>query len=190
MTMMLPRSTEYQRAKLSADDFWLLADAGAFEGFVKTELIEGEIYVVNSVHVPHARAHGALTVELGIALKLLDLKLKILSNPSTNVSAESVPEPDIALAEDTTERALPGPHLRLAIEISDTTLAFDKSTKMRVYARAGVPEYWIVDVNARVIHRHAQPAGERYADTASFQFGETIVSATIPDLSVDTAALT
>jgi Uma2 family endonuclease len=190
MTMMLPKIEGYQRAKLSAVDFWTLADAGAFEGFAKTELIEGELYVVNSVHFPHARAQGALTGELMIAVKQHGLALRVLSNPSTDLAAASVPEPDIALARDTDQRALPGSNLQLAVEISDSTLSFDLGEKLGVYARAGIPEYWVVDVNARVIHRHSKPSNQGYADIVAFQFGETIPCATIDGLLVDTASLT
>lgn len=190
MTMMLPKSTEYQRAMLSADDFWLLADAGVFQGFAKTELIEGEIYVVNSVHSRHARAHAVMTAELVIAVRSGVVKGVVFSNPSTNLTSDSVPEPDVALAIDSEERAIPGPNLQLAIEISDSTLSFDMGRKLRLYARAGVPEYWVVDVNARRIHRHADPEGEAYRDVASFIFGETVSAVTIAGLNVETAGLT
>jgi hypothetical protein len=57
------------QAKLTARDFWLLADSGAFANHARTELIEGEIWVVNSVHRWHARAMVSLSVALMEAIK-------------------------------------------------------------------------------------------------------------------------
>jgi Uma2 family endonuclease len=187
MTVQLPISTASQTAKLSAADFWLLADAGAFKNFVKTELIEGEIRVVNAVHSRHAKAHAALTGELYIALKQSSLVL--LSTPSTTLSDDSIPEPDIAIATKADGKAVNGADVRLAIEISDTTLVEDMGRKMRLYARHGITEYWVVDVEGRVIHQMWTPSGETYAEQREHPFGDKVTAATIQGLSVETDGL-
>ncbi len=187
MTLQLPLSTSAQPAKLSARDFWLLADGGAFEGFVKTELIEGVLQVVNAVHTRHARIHAALAGELGIAVK--GSTLILLATPSVNLAGDSVPEPDLALASRADDKAVAAVDLRLAIEISDTTLDFDLGRKMRLYARHGVPEYWVVDVEGKVIHQNWQPLASGYAQERVVAFGTAISVATIDGLNVPTAPL-
>jgi Uma2 family endonuclease len=189
MTVQLPISTASQTAKLSAADFWLLADAGAFKNFVKTELIEGELLVVNAVHTRHARIHAALTFELGFALRKAGLDLVIYSTPSTELSDDSVPEPDIAVAGATNAKALAGSGVKLAVEISDSTLDLDMGRKMRLYARHGIPEYWVVDVEGRVLHQMWTPSGETYAEQGEHPFGDKVTAATIQGLSVETDGL-
>jgi Uma2 family endonuclease len=189
MTVQLPISNEYQPVKLSAREFWLLADAGVFQEFVKTELIEGEIYVVNAVHSRHAKAHAALTVAIGIALKVKRSPLVLLSTPSTALSDDSIPEPDIAVASKAESKAIDGSDVLLAIEISDSTLAFDMGRKMRLYARHGIPEYWVVDVEGRVIHQFSGPKTEGYAERVEYAFGTEVLATTISGLKVATDGL-
>jgi Uma2 family endonuclease len=178
-----------QRAKLRVADFLLLAEAGAFRDYVRTELIEGEIWVVNSVHSRHARAHSMVTVELGIALKAMASPLLLYTAPSTELSDDSLPEPDIAIADPNDARILPGREVRIAIEISDTTLDIDLGRKARLYARYAVPEYWVVDLEARLIHQMWSPDGERYAERRQVAFGTPVEAVTIAGLKVETNAL-
>ena len=189
MTAQLPISTSPQTAKLTARDFWLLADAGAFEGFVKTELIEGEIQVVNAVHSRHAKAHATLTVELGMALRKLESSFILLSTPSTVLSDDSIPEPDIAIARKADGKAVSGADILLAVEISDTTLDYDLGRKMRLYARHGIPEYCVVDVDGRVIHQHWAPGEGGYAEYRKIAFGEDVTAETLAGVLVETIRL-
>ena len=152
MTAQLPISTDVQRAKLTARDFWLLADADAFEGFAKSELIEGEIWVVNSVWVWHSRTMAFFTIELGLALRSLRSDLIVYGSGSVDLSDDSVPEPDISVGLETTGRGIPAGKLRLAVEVSDSTLHNDLDRKAPLYARFGVPEYWVADrENRRIV---------------------------------------
>lgn len=178
-----------QKAKLRVADFLLLADAGAFQDYARTELIEGEIWVVNAIHTRHARAHSTLTVELGVALKAIGSPLFLYTAPSTELSDDSMPEPDIAIADPNDARTLQGGSVRIAIEISDSTLDIDMGRKARLYARYGVPEYWVVDVEGRVVHQMWRPEGDAYAERRDIAFGGRISAATVTDLSVDSAAL-
>ena len=189
MSAPLPSDTSPQRAKLTAREFWLLADAGAFQDFVKTELIEGEIFVVNAVHSRHARAHAALTGELYLALRALGSNLVLLSTPSTELSDDSIPEPDISLARTAEGKAVAGGETVLAVEISDSSLDFDLGRKQRLYARYAVPEYWVADVTGRRLVRMWFPNGDSYERRDEHPFGQRVESATIAGLAVETAGL-
>jgi Uma2 family endonuclease len=189
MSARLPFDTSPQRARLTAREFWLLADAGAFADFVKSELIEGEILVVNAVHSRHARAQAALTVELGIALRALGSNLILLATPSTELSDDSIPEPDIAIARKAEGKAVQGADLLLAVEIADSTVAEDLGRKHRLYARHAIPEYWVADLVANRLVRMWAPQGEGYAARDEWPFGARVESATIAGLGVETAGL-
>ena len=178
-----------QRAKLRAADFHILAEAGAFEGYAKSELIEGDIWVMNAVHVWHSKAMTQLTLALGPAVQASGLPLRLYLPVSVDLSDDSVPEPDLVIGDDHDDGPLPFAKVRLAIEVSDGTLDFDLGPKARMYARAGVPEYWVVARDGAKIVQHWTPEADTYVDKRDVRFGEPLESATIAGLIVDTTGL-
>lgn len=129
-------------AKLTASDFWLLADSGAFANHARTELIEGEIWAVHSVHRWHARTLAALHLSLARAIEATGLALEVLIAGSVSMSDDSVPEPDLSVIapEHADADTIALHELKIAIEISDSTADFDLGRKARLYARHGVPD--------------------------------------------------
>ena len=189
MTAQLPISSSTQLARFGAHEFWLLADSGAFTEFAKSELIEGEVWVVNAVHSRHARVHASLTADLVLAVRQGKIPLIVYSRPSTALSDDSIAEPDIALARRADGKAIPGKDVLLAIEISDSTLSFDLGRKAALYARHGIPEYWVVDVEGKIIHQHWEPRAVGYAEVRQIAFGDEVVAKTVAGLTVATNGL-
>jgi Uma2 family endonuclease len=76
----------------------------------------------------------------------------------------------------------------LLIEVSDTTLAYDRGVKLPLYSRAGIQEVWMVEVSHEVIERHTDPSGDGYQGIERTRRGGTIESVALPELtlSVDT----
>lgn len=74
---------------------------------------------------------------------------------------------------------LPLEAVKLLIEVADSTLAQDLGLKAALYAGAGVPEYWVVDVSGRMIHQMWSPRPEGYAGRREVAFGEAIEAATV-----------
>jgi Uma2 family endonuclease len=187
------RSEDYvpRPARLTAKDFWLLAESGAFDKHARTELIEGEIWVVNSVHRWHARVMGEFHYRLRRAVEDAGLSFQILVAGSVSMSDESVPEPDLSLiaplhpGSKTIERD----ELRIAVEIGDSTAAFDISRKAKLYAHYGVPEYWIVHRERQAIIQMWSPAPDGYKEQREVAFGSALDAATIDGLALETAGL-
>lgn len=179
------------RHLLTVEDFLILDQAGAFEGLGRVELIEGEIYVMAPLYFPHGRILLVLTTAVDLAVQSLGMSLQALTPVSARLTDTSLPEPDLMVvaAAAAHEGVVLPEMVRLFIEVADTSLAYDLGRKLRLYARSGVPEYWVADVNGREIIRFHVPAGERYAERTSFAFGEAVSSATIAGLTVDTSRL-
>ena len=78
---------------------------------------------------------------------------------------------------------------RLLIEVSSSSLRHDLGRKAALYARTGVPEYWVADVKGRRIVRMHRPVEGTYTERAEFAFGAMVPSATIAGLTIDTAPL-
>ena len=85
---------------------------------------------------------------------------------------------------------MPGPEdVLLLIEVSDTTLSYDRNVKLPLYARSGIPEVWVVDLTDEIVERHAGPSGEIYRHLERVRRGETLASTGLPDLSFDAATV-
>ncbi|GAA0315558.1 Uma2 family endonuclease [Sphingomonas oligophenolica] len=190
MTELLPLNTSPLPVKLRVEDYLLLDESGAFEPYRKTELIEGEVYFVNAQHRPHALAKAELYDALRDSLRAMSSVLRPLTEASIALSAHDAPEPDIVLTnEPRGEGLIPVGSVALVVEISDTTVSSDLKRKAVIYARAGVPEYWVADVNTKLIHQMWAPADEAYAERREIAFGEPIDAATITGLSIGTTSL-
>lgn len=176
------------RHKLTVQEYLLLDREGAF-GDRRTELFDGEIYYMSPKHRRHARVLTQVVVALSRALEELASDLSVLTDISVHLSDHDVPEPDVVVTDAPDgDGILPLAAVRIAIEVSDTTLAKDLGLKADLYARTGVPEYWVVDVNESRVLMHAgirsEAEGGGYTGQLDVPFGEVLHAATVECLSV------
>ncbi|MEG3086215.1 Uma2 family endonuclease [Sphingomonas sp. PB4P5] len=176
-------------AKLTVKDFLTLAEAGSFDRYARSELIEGEIWVVNSIHRTHARVQAEMTTEISIALRAAGLGLIVYANPSTELANDSLPEPDIVVGIPADSKLVAGTEVLLAVEVSVSTLKMDLGRKLRLYARHGIPEYWVIDPEAKVVHQFWARNDNGYAEVREISLGQAIIATTIDGLTVDTSRL-
>lgn len=113
--------------------------------------------------------------------------------PEDNPTSE--PEPDLVvlnrdLSHFKSDRPAPK-DLRLVIEVADTSLGFDRTTKAALYARAGIVEYWILDIEGRRMIVHRDPQAGQYTSIAAYSFDESVAPLASPEslLSVAEAFL-
>ncbi|WP_419814097.1 Uma2 family endonuclease [Glacieibacterium sp.] len=182
----LARSDDTRLLVFDADLYKRLTLAGAFVDAGRVELIDGVIIQMNAQAVPHMRVKGDLAYRLRRAIDDLGLSLRVDQEGSVQLSNMSVPEPDILIWDGVaTTGFVDGRSVVLIVEVADTTLAKDLTLKAELYAAAGVPEYWIADVNGRAIHRYSSAREDGYGARAIFRFGEQIDSVAIPGLGID-----
>ncbi|UZK66979.1 Uma2 family endonuclease [Sphingomonas sp. M1-B02] len=190
MTEQRPLNTSPMPLKLRIEDYLALNELGAFADYAKTELIEGEIFFMNAQHRPHARLKGNLYRLLADALKSLGNDLEALVEVSVAIPPHDSPEPDIVVTSlPVGEGLVPVTSVALVVEVADTTLISDLGRKSVLYARAGIREYWVADVNARVIHQMWAPEDDGYVQRCEVAFGDRIEAATIPELTLETAGI-
>ncbi len=177
--------------KLTLDDFALLHEAGAFEGYSKVELIEGVLYTMNPQRTRHAYAKTQLAFRLYASLQELGADLFPLIEGTIAMPPRSAPEPDIAIGRigPGASGYVPLSSIALVIEVSDTSLRYDIGKKKQLYASQGVPEYWVFDLGRRKIHQFWSPAGAAYSESRTKDMDETIESVTIAGLRVETDGL-
>lgn len=147
-----PRVVKWTREK-----YLRMAEMGLFDD-VKVELIYGEIIEKMGMNPPHAWVleflHGAL-----IQIFAAQNGYRVRCQSPFLAADESLPEPDLLVArgERNAFQASHPSSAVLVIEVSDSTLPFDLNEKAALYAQSEVPEYWVVDVRAEVLHVHTHP---------------------------------
>ena len=151
------------------------------------ELIEGELIQKIGKNHPHM-----LTVMLlGSWLRKIFGEMFVVQEASIDLRPEdnpsSEPEPDIVVLtlpfREFTSKARPH-ELRLVAEVSSTTLAFDLTTKARLYARSGIIEYWVLDVEGRRLIIHRDPVGDAYGFVAAYDENERVATLAAPTCEV------
>ena len=179
-----------QPIKLTVDDFAALHDAGAFANHRHAELIDGVIVCMSPQTSLHTLVANRLARRLGAALDALGSPLEALVAPTVEIPPHNAPEPDIALLTITSgQRYFPLESMSLAIEVSRTTLRYDLTTKRDLYARAGVPEYWVVDVDGARVHRFRSPQGGAYYGVPPTFLAGELRLLSMPELAVDGAGI-
>jgi Uma2 family endonuclease len=189
MNAVSPITNLPEKLGLRVENFEMLEEAGAFEGFSKAELIDGDIIVLNAQYARHGLAKTRLLYLLMRRLEEIGSDLTVYSEVSLRVAPDSMPEPDLFLAPCQNFGAVPVDGVALVVEIADTTLATDLGRKAQLYAEAGVPEYWVVDLHGMRVVRHDGPGAEGYARRVEMASGDRLVSATLAGVEVDTREL-
>lgn len=180
-----------QPIKLRVSDFLLLDAAGVYDGWRKTELIEGEVVGMNAQHRPHSHAKTQLAFRLQCVLDAVRPDLSVIVEGTVELGENNAPEPDITVtSEPLGDGAVPLASVALIVEVSDSTLGFDMREKAAIYARHGVPEYWVVDLTGARVVRHWHPAGDEFAAIDQIKLGDPIEAVTLNGVAVATDGLT
>ncbi len=168
--------------RLDVETYNQMVASGALEG-LPVELLEG-IVVDMSPHSPdHAAVIEALTAYLAGASARLRVQLPL------EVLPDSEPEPDLALVA---EQPLANQHPRTAlivVEVAVSSHSIDRGVKSDLYARAGIPVYWLIDVPGKAVEMRTQPGGHGYQRCEIYHPGEHLPSPAAGVESLPVAAL-
>lgn len=154
--------------RITVEDYHRMGEAGVLAADARTELIEGEILDMAPIGSRHASVVNRLNRLLVSAVG--DRAIVQVQGP-VRLGDLSEPEPDLALLKPRTDYyrdALPGAtDVLLIIEVADTTQRLDRRVKVPLYARYGVTEVWVVDLENSLVHFHRQPIEGAYADMSA-----------------------
>ena len=176
------------RYKLSLDDYHKLGEAGILNEDSRVELVEGELIEM----APIGGAHMAVVNRLNrlLVLAVGDLGVVSVQNP-VSLPPHSEPQPDVAILRPRTGDdvfAVPGAEdVLLLIEVADTTLAYDRTVKLPLYAKCGIPESWIVNLQLRCIEVYREPMADGYAKRSEIEFHGSVTPLALPKISVAVA---
>jgi Uma2 family endonuclease len=178
------------KVKLRVEDFDLLAESGGLAGLERTELLDGDIYLMSPQYREHAFAKSVFYDAIRDWASANVPHLRTLMEVSVAMPPNDEPIPDIVLTSEWKGRlGVPVASVSLLVEIADDSRSRDLGHKAVLYARQRVPEYWAVDLKKQETVRHAQPRADGYGKIDRVRFGEPVASVTLDKLSVDTAEL-
>jgi Uma2 family endonuclease len=160
-----------------------LAELGVFEG-ERIELLEGALVYMSPIGTRHSSAIQKLT-----ALLVTALGNRAAVRPQLPIAASdlSEPEPDLLVAAPGDYDTAHPSTAYLVIEVAESSLAHDRGIKQRIYAKVGVPEYWIVDVLGRAIEVYLEPAEGNYTRMVPYPHGASITLTQFPDVVIRVA---
>ncbi len=174
------------RRRFSVSDYYLMAEAGILSPHDRVELIDGEIVQMASIGSYHAGCVNYLATFFGHTLGF-SVVLQV-QNP-VRVDEHNEPQPDLALLkprDDFYSQSHPGPRdVLLAVEVSHSTVEFDRDVKAPLYARAGIPELWLVNLEDGYLDALSQPEGGEYRVMRRLSRGDTISPALLPVARLD-----
>jgi Uma2 family endonuclease len=176
------------------EEFERLTEMGFFGPEERLELIEGEIVPKMTQNEPHAT--GVYLVQTAL-LRIFTTGYMVRVQLPLALGTASRPEPDIAVVTGSPRDYQTSPTTTvLVVEVSDTTLALDRAVKASLYASAGIPEYWIVNLIDRVLEVHrapasmaAQPLGYGYGNITHLSAHETVAPLAAPQQAIAVADL-
>ncbi len=171
--------------RLRRDEYDRLVELGVFDR-EPVELIQGVIVRMAPQGAPHAgavqRSNEYLVPKL-IGRAHVRVQLPLIAGD------DSEPEPDLAVVPLGNYDLVHPAAARLVIEVARTSLAYDRDAKGPLYAKMGVPDFWVVVVVNRVIEVHRSPRGERYESVETYRSGASIATTAFPDVAVDVSTI-
>ena len=176
-------------ANISYDQYSLIVNSGAFEER-RLELIHGEIREMSPIGLPHEEAVDYLAAW---SFENLDRsKTRVRIQHSIGLPRlDSVPEPDIAWVTQKSylnERPL-GKDVLLVVEVADSSLRYDLNEKASLYAAAGVPDYWVVDLKHQRVEVFREPTIEGYGIRETFKVDSIVRPLQFPKVELNTKLL-
>ena len=173
------------RYKFDVHQYHAMSKAGVLKEDDRVELIDGEIVAMSSIGPEHI---GAVNSSAEFWILALAGGATVQIQGSVRLDEWNEPQPDVAILkrrDDFYRSGLAGPDdVLLLIEVSDTTLRYDRRIKLALYARFGIPEVWIANIRARAIEAYTNPVNGEYTSLQTFRRGQTITPTAFPDVAL------
>ena len=169
------------RRRFTIDDYHRMGEAGVFSEDDRVELLDGEIVEMSPIGIPHSSSVDRLNAFF--ARRLGRRAILRVQGPII-LDDYSEPQPDLSVLTprpDFYGHAQPRPRdVLLAIEVMDSSRSYDRTLKLPLYARAGLREVWLVDLQAEVIERFRRPSLRTYREHETFGRGRVLTPLAFP----------
>ena len=178
-------SVQTMKYLFTVEEYHQMGQAGILSEDDRVELIEGEIIQMS----PIGKIHALFVMRLNRLFSKLFSRYAIINvqNP-IYLSEDSEPQPDLTLIQLPLEmymKSHPKPeNIFLIVEVSDTTLDYDQTVKIPLYARAGIREVWLVNLMEEILEVYRNPSPEGYTHIERYRRGQTLSLVAFPDIPI------
>ena len=177
---------ERARRLFTVEEYTRMSEVGILKPTDRVELIRGEIVETSAP----GRRHIAFVNNLNqlLVIRLAGRAIVSVQNPVI-VANDSEPQPDLAvLRQKSYKDAVPvTTDVLLLIEVAETSLRYDRTTKLRLYAEVGVPEYWVIDAAAERIEVHRGPTARGYREAQALEGASAVSVQAFPEVTLPLA---
>lgn len=181
---------EVKRRRFDVEEYHWMGRVGILSADDRVELVRGEVVEMTPIGSLHQSCVNVLNHLFG---RSLGERFTVRVQGPVRLGESSEPQPDLAVLErrsDFYRASHPTPDdIVLLVEVSDTTLAYARNTKLPLYAGAGVGEVWILDLEARAVEIHTEPSDSGYTQSKTCRIGDEARSRTLPDLALPVAGV-
>lgn len=178
--MVVSMGEAEQIRRITRREYDLMVERGILEEDEKIELLRGQIVPMSPIGSRHTKLVIWLNARL---IRALDPSYEVRPGCPFAADEWSEPEPDLAVRKADDRPDHPD-KLLLVIEVSDSSLRKDRGIKQAIYAAAGVPEYWIFDVQHDLVEVYTKPRGEAYEQLQTLRAGDVLRPTTVPELVI------
>ena len=183
---------ELPRRRFTRDEYHAMGESGILAANERVELLGGEIILMSPIGFRHAACVDRLTDAFTSSGRLAGRALLRVQNPLVDAE-DSEPQPDLmllALRDDHYDFGHPRPRdVLLLVEVADSSVGYDRHTKLPFYAAAGIRELWIVNLQTDRIESYTEPAADSYRVIRRYRPGESVAPAAFPDLQIAVARI-
>ena len=178
-------SVQIQRRLFTVQEYHLMGEAGIFGNNERVELIQGEIIQMAAIGTRHASSVKRLIRSFSVIPE--DSAILGVQDP-IQLTERTEPQPDVVLLQpraDYYATAHPIPsEVLLLVEVSDSTIDFDRDVKVPNYARSGIQEVWLWDLEVNCLEVYRNPTANGYTSMQKFERGEIVAPLAFPEFEV------
>jgi Uma2 family endonuclease len=171
--------------RFTVDEYYKLAEVGILGPDERVELIDGVIYRMSPIGSPHAACVDALATFFHARLAG---RVHVRVQQPIRLPNRTEPQPDVALLhlrQDRYRNSHPRPEeIHLLVEVMATSALRDRGQKLTAYAKAGIVELWLIDLEDELVHVHREPRGAVYTRVEEFLRGQSVAPAAFPDAAL------
>ena len=175
---------EVTKKLFTVDEYYRMVEAGILAPTDRVELIEGEVIQMSPIGNRHV---GCVNRAMELFISALRGRATVSVQSPLRLGKYNVPQPDVIVlkprADYYSSKPQTGQDVFFLVEVSDTTFRYDTTVKLPIYARNGVPEVWIENLQKDVLLVCREPSGEAYKTQLTLQRGDSLSPLTFPDVT-------
>jgi Uma2 family endonuclease len=178
-------AVDVRRHRFTREDYHRMAETGILRPDARVELIDGDIVEMSPIGRRHNSRVDWCTRTF---TRALGERAIVRVQGSIVLDDNGEPEPDLVLLRPRVdfyaEKDATPEDVLLIVEVADSSEPYDRRTKAPLYARHGIPEYWLLDLNRHTLTRYLDPTPDGYATTRVYRRGEALSPLAFPDLTL------